>query len=105
MPGAIEMQHLHSDGFDVGANGDVRLNYARESGYKMFEEGKTFDELDIRLQRLVLELTPPSMTINFAMTTKSLKIAFDLIFVVDRCNRSGIYDFPSKDDLRIFWVC
>ena len=68
LPGAVEMQHLHSDGFDVGDNGDLRLNYARECGYKMFEEGKTFDESDIRLQRLLLELTPPSMTINFAMS-------------------------------------
>lgn len=65
LPGAMEMQHLHSDGFDVGANADIRLEFAKKVGFVKAEEGKSFAELDPRTQRLVLELTPPSMTINF----------------------------------------
>ena len=68
LPGAIEMQHLHTDGIDMGANSDVRLDYARSVGLVDIPDDKAFADLDFRTQRLVIERTPPSMTINFVMT-------------------------------------
>ena len=67
LPGAIEMQHLHTDGIDMGGNAEARLNYAREVGFVKVEPDQTFNDLDFRAQRFVIERTPPSMTINFAM--------------------------------------
>lgn len=67
LPGAIEMQHLHTDGTDTGHNVDARLDYARKVGFVNVPAEKTFADLDFRTQRLVIELTPPSMTINFVM--------------------------------------
>ena len=69
IPGAIEYQHLHTDGVD-GQNreeGDRRLAFARRQGLDV-EPGKSFEELDFRAQRLVMDRTPGGVTINFAMT-------------------------------------
>ncbi len=67
LPGAIEYQHLHSDGLDQQRGGDVRLAYARKRGFKADPE-QTFDQLDMRTRRLLMDRTPPSMTINFTMS-------------------------------------
>ena len=68
LPGAIEYQHLHSDGHDAQTNGDVRLAYAKEVRLLKVAPDKSFGELDFRTKRLVFDRTPPSMTINFLMS-------------------------------------
>ncbi|MFP6809156.1 MAG: phytanoyl-CoA dioxygenase family protein [Pseudomonadales bacterium] len=68
LPGAIEYQHLHSDFFDRQAHGDERLAYVRQVGLLKIAPGKSFAELDMRTQRLVMDRTPPSMTVNFLMS-------------------------------------
>ena len=70
LPGAIEYQHLHTDGVDTqptGADGEARLAYFRRQGVDI-DPDKTFAELDFRTQRLVMDRTPTGVTINFAMT-------------------------------------
>ena len=70
LPGAIEYQHLHTDGVDTQPTGDdaeKRLAYFRRQGGD-FDPGKTFADLDFRTQRLVMDRTPTGVTINFTMT-------------------------------------
>lgn len=70
LPGAIEYQHLHTDGVDTqptGAAAEARLAYFRRQGVAM-EPDRSFAELDFRTQRLVMDRTPTGVTINFAMT-------------------------------------
>ena len=68
LPGAIEYQHLHSDGYDRQENGDVRLDYARQAGLVKIDSDLPFEQIDFRTRRLVMDRTPPSMTINFLMS-------------------------------------
>ena len=69
LPGAIEYQNLHSDLNDTQANGDERLVYAKKVGLlEKLDPEASFDELDMRTQRLVFDRTPPLVTINFLMT-------------------------------------
>ena len=67
LPGAVEYQHLHSDGIDMGHHPDARLQHARRMGLKIAAD-KTFAELDHRTQRLVIDRTAPTVTINFLMS-------------------------------------
>ena len=69
LPGAIEYQHLHTDGVDMQSrdDGDLRLAFARRQGLDI-EPGKSFAALEFRSQRLVMDRTPGGVTINFAMT-------------------------------------
>ncbi len=69
LPGAIEYQHLHTDGVDEQprSDGDPRLRFARLQGLDI-DPAKSFDELDFRAQRLVMDRTPGGVTINFAVT-------------------------------------
>ena len=67
LPGAIEYQHLHSDGIDPQDQGDERLEHVRKSGGKI-DPDKSFDELDMRTQRFVMDRTSPMVTINFLMS-------------------------------------
>lgn len=66
LPGAIEYQHLHTDGLDSLTNGEERLIYTRE----LLDIGQnlTFSDLDFRTQKLVMEFSPPGITINFAVS-------------------------------------
>ena len=67
LPGAIEYQHLHTDGTDPQTgNEDARLAYFRHQGVDI-AEGR-FAELDFRTQRLVMDRTAPGVTINFVMS-------------------------------------
>ena len=69
LPGAIEYQHLHTDGVDMQSrdDGDRRLAFAGRQGLDL-EPGRSFSALDFRTQRLVMDRTPGGVTINFAMT-------------------------------------
>ncbi len=69
IPGAIEYQHLHTDGVDMQnrEEGDRRLAFARQQGLDI-EPGKSFEDLDFRTQRLVMDRSPGGVTINFVMT-------------------------------------
>ena len=70
LPGAIEYQHLHTDGIDAqptGADAEARLAYFRRQGMDV-DPGKSFADLDFRTQRLVMDRTPTGVTINFTMT-------------------------------------
>ena len=69
LPGAIEYQHLHTDGIDMQSrdDGDRRLAFARRQGLDI-EPGKSFSALEFRSQRLVMDRTPSGVTINFTMT-------------------------------------
>ena len=81
LPGAIEYQHLHTDGIDEQADGDGRLAaYRRQEhsargsarGFPSQEEPSIevehLTDLPFRTQRLVMDRTSPGVTINFAMT-------------------------------------
>ena len=67
LPGAVEYQHLHADGLDQQLGGDARLADARRMGLKI-DPDKTFEELDLRTRRLVIDRTPAMVTINFLMS-------------------------------------
>ena len=70
LPGAIEYQHLHTDGVDAqdtGAGAENRLDQLRRQDAD-FAPGKRFEDLPFRAQRLVMDRTSPGVTINFTMT-------------------------------------
>lgn len=70
LPGAIEYQHLHTDGVDTqptGPDAEARLAYFRRQGGDV-DPAKSFADLDFRTQRLVMDRTPTGVTINFTMT-------------------------------------
>ena len=67
LPGAIEYQHLRTDGSEMGPMPQSRVEQARRLGIELHRrEGS--DELDALTQRMILERTPPMVTINFQMT-------------------------------------
>ena len=66
LPGAIEYQHLHTDGIDTQENAEARLDHARRIGLDV-DPSKRFADLDFRTQRLVMDLSSPGVTINFMM--------------------------------------
>lgn len=67
LPGAIEYQHLHTDGIDEQRDGDARLAAARRQGLEL-DDCDRFAELPFRQQRLVMDRVSRSVTINFTMT-------------------------------------
>jgi len=65
LPGAVEYQHLHGDIQDNNKVGEGRLAQARQLG---IEVPAAAEDLDLRTGRLILERTPPVVTINFLMS-------------------------------------
>ena len=65
LPGAVEYQHLHSDLFDDQQISAGRLAQARQLGIEVPDE---VQDLDFATARMVLERTPPQVTINFLMS-------------------------------------
>lgn len=65
LPGAVEYQHLHADWIDDQQLGAGRLEQARQLGMDVPDRS---EDLDHATARLVLERTPPQITINFLMT-------------------------------------
>ena len=66
LPGAIEYQHLHTDGIDEQQDGAGRLAAYRRQEPSL--EAEDFADLPFRTQRLAMDRTSPGVTINFAMT-------------------------------------
>jgi len=67
LPGAIEYQHLHWDFKDPLTMPPERLQQAAALGIELRKRPGS-DELDLATQRLVVERTPPLVTINFLMS-------------------------------------
>lgn len=67
LPGAIEYQHLHGDIRENNRLPRERLQQAEQLGIELrTEEGS--QELTLRTRRLIIERTPPLVTVNFAMS-------------------------------------
>jgi hypothetical protein len=67
LPGAIEYQHLHGDIREHHPLGEQRLEQAQALGIELRTE-KGSEELTLQTRRLIIERTPPLVTINFLMT-------------------------------------
>ena len=67
LPGAIEYQHLHADLRDAQKLPEGRLKQAEALGIEL-ETRSGSSDLDFRTQRLIVERTPPVVTINFVMS-------------------------------------
>ena len=67
LPGAIEYQHLHADGSEPQVIPEGRAAQAKLLGVDVKEVADT-SALDLHTQRLIMELTPPFVTINFLMS-------------------------------------
>lgn len=67
LPGAIEYQHLHADGSEPQVIPEGRAAQAKLLGVDVKEAADT-SALDLHTQRLIMELTPPFVTINFLMS-------------------------------------
>ncbi len=65
LPGAIEYQHLHPDGRDPQHLTEARVAQAERVGVKL--ERDSAGNLDVPTQKLIMEMTPPTVTINFVM--------------------------------------
>ena len=65
LPGAIEYQHLHSDGRDGQHLSEARIEGARRVGVEFNTDGS--GNFDVPTIKLIMEMTPPTVTINFLM--------------------------------------
>ncbi len=65
LPGAIEYQHLHSDGRDGQHPSAARLEAARRVGVAFNTDSS--GNFDVPTLKLIMEMTPPTVTINFLM--------------------------------------
>ena len=68
LPGAIEYQHLHTDGIDAQQDGQSRFDRLARRNRLDLDVEKTFNELDFRDQRRVMDFANTGVTINFTMT-------------------------------------
>ena len=64
LPGAIEYQELHSDGRDMSPMPRSRVAHGELLGIELVKREGTH-ELDTHTQRMIVERTPPLVTINF----------------------------------------
>lgn len=65
LPGAIEYQPLHLDIGDAQELTEARVQHAELLGVKLNRDSE--GRLDVPTQRLIIEMTPPLVTINFLM--------------------------------------
>ena len=65
LPGAIEYQHLHSDGKDGQHPSEARIEQARRVGVEFNTDSS--GNFDVPTLKLIMEMTPPTVTINFLM--------------------------------------
>ena len=65
LPGAIEYQHLHLDGRDPQHLSEARIAQAERLGAQLHRDDN--GNLDVPSQKLIMEMTPPMVTINFIM--------------------------------------
>ena len=67
LPGAVEYQHLHSDGRETSPFPSSRVAQGESLGVEL-ERREGSDELHPQTQRMIIECTPPMVTINFLMS-------------------------------------
>ena len=67
LPGAVEYQHLHTDGVDAQTPTQDRLDFARRQGMKL-PPSTDFRDLDFRTQRTIMDRTNTGCTINFTLS-------------------------------------
>ena len=72
LPGAIEYQHLHTDGIDDQSNFADRIEAAHSKGLDLPVDA-TFQALDFRTQRKVMDYANPGVTINFLMCDQTFE--------------------------------
>ena len=65
LPGAVEYQHLHPDGRDPQHLSEARIKQAELVGAQLHRDNK--GNLDVPSQKMIMEMTPPTVTINFVM--------------------------------------
>ena len=65
LPGAIECQHLHSDGRDAQHLSEGRIEQAKRLGVELNRDSS--GKLDVPTIKLIMEMTPPMVIINFLM--------------------------------------
>ncbi len=65
LPGAIEYQHLHSDGKDAQHLTEDRIKQAEALGVELNRDSA--GALDVPTLKLIMEMTPPMVIINFLM--------------------------------------
>ena len=65
LPGAVEYQHLHSDGRDGQHLSEARIEQARQVGVEFDTDSS--GNFDVPTIKLIMEMTPPTVTINFLM--------------------------------------
>ena len=65
LPGAIEYQHLHSDGRDGQHLSEARIEQAKRVGVEFNRDSS--GNFDVPTIKLIMEMTPPTVTINFLM--------------------------------------
>ena len=65
LPGAIEYQHLHLDGRDPQHLSEARVAEAERLDLQLHRDDN--GKLDVPSQKLIMEMTPPMVTINFIM--------------------------------------
>jgi hypothetical protein len=65
LPGAIEYQHLHLDIRDSQHLSEERIEQAKRVGVELEKDDS--GNLSVATQRLIVEMTPPMVTINFVM--------------------------------------
>mgnify|MGYP003308625095 CR=1 FL=1 len=63
LPGAVEYQHLHSDGRDAQHLSEGRIEQARRLSLELKTDSS--GQFDVPTQKLIIEMTPPTVTINF----------------------------------------
>ena len=68
LPGAIEYQHLHTDGLDMQSDGQARLDRVRTEMDLSDASQQHFQDLDFKTQRLVMDRANPGVTINFTVS-------------------------------------
>jgi hypothetical protein len=67
LPGAIEYQALHSGGVESFELPDSRIQQAERMGIEL-RNREDSTELDLRTRQLIIDRTPPIVTINFLMS-------------------------------------
>ncbi|MCY3859968.1 MAG: phytanoyl-CoA dioxygenase family protein [Gammaproteobacteria bacterium] len=68
LPGAIEYQHLHTDGLDEQQDGEARLKRVLILNRLNLDASKEFEALDFKSQRRVMDFANTGVTINFTLT-------------------------------------
>ena len=67
LPGAIEYQHLHTDGLDAQLDGQSRLERLLRADQLNLDSTKSFAAQDFKTQRRIMDFANTGVTINFTL--------------------------------------